>query len=121
MQTWASPLHEESRLRLFTDLADSNELAITDQTGDAIDGVQPVVCAYLRLQDPEFVNNPRSISLKDWEEIGSTMDLANFFSYQNLSDSPGSCQKTCQLTTCAQTQPSNLEDRFSSGSLHRIT
>ena len=83
VQAWASPYPEESRLALFTDHANSNELAITDQAGDAIDGVEPVVCASLRLQDPEFLKNPRLISLKDWEEIGITMDLVNFFSYQN--------------------------------------
>ena len=83
MQAWASPHHEESRLPLFTDLANSNELAITDQAGDAVDSVEPVVCASLRLQDPDFVKNPRLISLKAWEEIGSTMELVNFFSYQN--------------------------------------
>ena len=83
VQAWASPHHQESRLSPFTDLADSNELAITNQAGDTIDGVKPDFCASFRLQDPEFVKNPRLMSLKGWEEIGSTMELVNFFSYQN--------------------------------------
>ena len=83
MQAWASPHHEELRLPLLADLANSNELAITDQAGDTINGVKPVVCASLRLQNPDFIKNPRLMSLKGWEEIGSTMELVNFFSYQN--------------------------------------
>lgn len=49
-----------------------------------------VVRASLRLQDANLVQKavaiaPRWLSLTMWEEVGSTMNLANFFSYRNSS------------------------------------
>ena len=52
------------------------------------DLLQAVVCASLRLRDPDLFEkavtlNPRMLPVTKWEEVGSTMELADFLSYRN--------------------------------------
>ena len=50
--------------------------------------LEAVVCASLRLQDPDLFGkaltlSPRLLLLRSWEKIGSTMELAHFSSYSH--------------------------------------
>ena len=50
--------------------------------------LQAVVCTSLRLRDPDLFEkavtlNPRMLPVTKWEEVGSTMELADFLSYRN--------------------------------------
>lgn len=69
---------------LFADsVSHGNPTELNRQSGM----LETVVCASLRLRDLDLFKeavtlNPRMLSLEFWEEIGGTMDLANFFSYQ---------------------------------------
>ena len=52
------------------------------------DMLKAVVRASLRLQDLELFQkavtlSPRMLKLSFWEEVGTSMDLCHFFSYQN--------------------------------------
>ena len=47
-----------------------------------IDGAEPVVCASIRLRDPGLIKDSRMLPIRGWAELGSTMELAIFSSYQ---------------------------------------
>ena len=49
--------------------------------------LDPILCVSLRLRDPDLFGHavtlhPSRLSLSKWEEIGSTMELADFMSYR---------------------------------------
>ncbi len=58
-----------------------------DQSKRQSQMLEAVVCASLRLRNPDLFERavtwyPRMLSLTNWEEVGSMMDLADFLSYR---------------------------------------